>query len=265
MKKILYLANLRLPTEKAYGIQISKMCEAFADQGADLTLVYPYRKNKIKDDFFNYYFIKNNFKLKKIWSPDFYLSGNLDRISFYIKNFISAVLLSIYSLFKKADIIYSRDELIIFTLSFFRKSSSLALEVHRIGKSKMLFYKRFKKINLKIIAITQAIKNELLNSGFKGANLFVAPDAVHFEQFDIDLSKEDARRKLNLPIDKTMVIYTGHLFEWKGVYTLLEAAKELKGLFNLLAFFLKLLISTGIPPTNTNNNPFNSLAASSSV
>ena len=29
-KKLLYIANLRLPTEKAYGIQIAKMCEAFS-------------------------------------------------------------------------------------------------------------------------------------------------------------------------------------------------------------------------------------------
>ncbi|MDP3697173.1 MAG: GxxExxY protein, partial [Candidatus Taylorbacteria bacterium] len=33
IKRTLYIANLRLPTEKAYGIQIAKMCEAFADYG----------------------------------------------------------------------------------------------------------------------------------------------------------------------------------------------------------------------------------------
>ncbi len=36
--KILYIANIRLPTEKAHGIQIMKMCEAFAHAGAEVEL-----------------------------------------------------------------------------------------------------------------------------------------------------------------------------------------------------------------------------------
>ena len=53
--KILYLANLRLPTEKAYGIQIAKMCEAFADSGQEVLLFYPHRQNPvISQDIFSY-------------------------------------------------------------------------------------------------------------------------------------------------------------------------------------------------------------------
>ena len=36
--KLLYLANIRLPTEKAHGLQIMQNCEAFADVGAEVTL-----------------------------------------------------------------------------------------------------------------------------------------------------------------------------------------------------------------------------------
>lgn len=39
--RLLYLANARLPTEKAHGYQICKMCEAFARTGAEITLMYP--------------------------------------------------------------------------------------------------------------------------------------------------------------------------------------------------------------------------------
>ena len=31
MPKLLYLANIRLPTEKAHGLQIMQNCEAFAE------------------------------------------------------------------------------------------------------------------------------------------------------------------------------------------------------------------------------------------
>ena len=43
--KILYIANIRLPAEKAHGIQIMKMWEAFADLGYGVELVVPWRFN----------------------------------------------------------------------------------------------------------------------------------------------------------------------------------------------------------------------------
>ncbi len=226
MKKILYIANHRLPTEKAYGIQISKMCESFADLDYETVLVAPYRISKIKDDFFEYYNVKRNFRFKKIFSPDFYLPGRLDRIAFQIKYFISAAILAIYALIKKADIIYSRDELPLYFLSFFHKN--LVFEIHNFSKKRVFFYKRLKNKKIKVIAISNGIKNELEKNGFDSKNLLVAFDGVDLAKFDIDISKTEARNKLNLPLNKKIVIYTGHLFKWKGVDTLVEAAELLK-------------------------------------
>ena len=50
--KITYLANIRIPTEKAHGIQIMKMCQAFANQGVRVELVVPKRKNQIRKEAF---------------------------------------------------------------------------------------------------------------------------------------------------------------------------------------------------------------------
>jgi len=54
-----------MPTEKAHGIQIAKMCEAFGNN--ELKLILPWRFNKIKDNIFNYYGIKEILKLKNIF------------------------------------------------------------------------------------------------------------------------------------------------------------------------------------------------------
>lgn len=45
MKKqtLYYVASARMPNEKAYGIQMAKMCEALIEAGVDLTLVVPRR------------------------------------------------------------------------------------------------------------------------------------------------------------------------------------------------------------------------------
>ncbi|MEK7072214.1 MAG: glycosyltransferase, partial [Patescibacteria group bacterium] len=58
--------------------------------------------------------------------------------------------------------------------------------------------------------------------------ILVAPDAVDLDQFlDIKESKEELRQKLNLPINKNIIVYTGHLYKWKGVQTLAEASSFL--------------------------------------
>ncbi len=226
-KKLIYIANLRLPTEKAYGIQIAKTCEAFVDCGINLTLVAPYRISQIKGDFFDYYSIKRSFKFKKLFSLDFYLPGKLNIFAFGLKNFISSIILSIYAIFKKPDIIYSREELPLFLLSFFRKN--LIYEAHRFSSSRRLFYRRFKNKNLKVIVITRRLKEDFIKIGFRPENLLVSPDGVDLAEFDIDISKEKARNRVGLPLDVKMVMYTGHLFEWKGTGTLLEAARLTSG------------------------------------
>ncbi len=62
--KIIYIANNRFPTEKAYGLHVVKMCEALAQNGAEVTLVVPKRKNQILSDVFDYYGVERNFNVE---------------------------------------------------------------------------------------------------------------------------------------------------------------------------------------------------------
>lgn len=41
--ELLYIANYRMPTERTHGLQVAKMCEAFAAEGIDVTLLVPRR------------------------------------------------------------------------------------------------------------------------------------------------------------------------------------------------------------------------------
>ena len=223
--RLIYLANLRLPTEKAYGVNIAETCRALADTGLEVTLVLPYRKNLINKNIFDYYGIKNNFKTKTISAIDVYLPGKLDRISVIVKNFISGVLLSLYAMRVEADIIYSRDEFPLFFLSFFRRS--LYFEAHKFSSARLFFYKRFLKRGIKIIIISKNLKSKFINIGFPPDQVLVAHDGVNLRDFDITMSKEDARNKTGLPRDAKIAMYTGHLFDWKGADTLAMAAKTL--------------------------------------
>ena len=227
--KILYIANLRLPTEKAYGIQIAKMGEAFADLGLEVVLAAPFRISKEKGSISHYYGVRENFKFRKIFTPDFYFPGRLDIIAFQIKSFISAFILAVYALTHKSDIVFSRDEMPLYLLSFFR--GNLVFEAHKFSKKRLSFYKRFKKKKVKIVAISSGIKNEFEKIGFNPESILIAPDAVDLRDFDINISKTEARKKLGLPLDKKIALYSGHFFKWKGVDTLMEAAAYLKEVF----------------------------------
>ena len=224
MSGLLYISNSRLPTEKAYGLQIGKMCEAFAAGGIEVTLLYPHRRGVIKENIFEHYNLKKNFKLKKIYSPDFYWPGKLDKAAFLIKSFIAAMILCGYASVKRPDIIYSRDELPVFILSFFRKN--IFWEAHKFSGRRGYFYNRFRRAGIKIICISEGLASEFTERGFEKKQVMVAHDGVDLEEFNTRLSAPEARRKLNLPLEKKLIGYVGALTTMgakKGLDELFEA------------------------------------------
>ncbi len=229
--RILYLANLRLPTEKAYGIQIAKMCEAFANIGHEVKLLYPYRKNTgIKQDLFSYYSVRNNFSARRIESKDFYLPGFLDKITFVVKNYFSARILVSEALKENADIYYTRDERIAYILN--KKDKNVVFECHRFSSKKKGLYLYFKKI----VAISNGLKEDLVKSGVKDGNILMARDGVDLDNFNIAINQVEARKKLYSEFHweafarKKIAVYVGHLYLWKGVGVFSETAERLSGI-----------------------------------
>ncbi|MBD3282457.1 MAG: glycosyltransferase [Candidatus Portnoybacteria bacterium] len=224
--KLIYIANTRMPTEMAHGLQIMKTCEAFAKKGIDIELIVPMRFSisKIgKDDPFKYYQIKNKFKIKKIFCLDLTpLNKFLGPVSFLTQALTFSFFSFIYLLFKKTKYIYGRDRI---SLLFIKYIKPTIFEIHKIHK---FLTKRTAKKARKIIAITQGLKNDLLKKNIEENKILVAPDGIDIEDFQIKKTKEEAREKLNLPQDKNLIMYTGHLYKWKGVESLALASKYLK-------------------------------------
>lgn len=234
--KLIYITNVRIPTEKAHGYQIGKMCEEFSGRGAIVELWVPNRKNFIKDDIFSFYGLKNNFKIVKINSFDFYKYWKyLGKLSFWLQS-LWFMLGLIFIKTDKNAIIYTREAEIgwIFRL----RSYWTVYEAHNWPNKNRLYKFLIGRggKNNKIVVITKGLKDLFLKNNWPENKILVAADGVDLEKFDINLNKEQARSELNLPGNKKIVLYIGHLYEWKGAQDLADAAALLEN--NFLTVFI---------------------------
>ncbi len=232
--KIIYVATSVIPAEKANSYQVIKMCEAFTKSGVEVELIIPVRWGGVvlKVDPFKYYGIKERFKIKKIFSLDLIpFKKYIGHIGFWIQNVSFSFLTLIYILFKKPDIIYSRDKFTLLFLCLLKKN--LAYEVHSLS-DKFRFYERFLYRRVKfIIVVTKQIKKALVSKKIvKEDKILVASDAVDFEMFrKVNKSKRELRKELKLPQDKKLISYVGRLYtkeKEKGIGDMLRALKILK-------------------------------------
>ncbi len=215
--KLIYIQNVRIPTEKAHGIQIIKMCESFAQVLDSVESVVPRRFNRIKKSPFDYYGIPAVFKIRKLPCLDLiFLDRYLGHLSLWITSGSFSFFSFWYLFSKKVDIIYTRDKFLLY-LSFFKKN--VVFEAHTFPQRYFL-YAIFMKRLKGIVVITRKLGELFIGRGISSDKILVAPDGVDLELFNIPDSKSEAREKLHLPQDKKLVIYTGHLYKWKGVQTL---------------------------------------------
>ncbi|PSQ37529.1 hypothetical protein BRD08_02415 [Halobacteriales archaeon SW_10_66_29] len=69
--ELVYLANCVLPSRSANTIQITKMCQAFARQGHDVTLLVPAHPSREADveDLYDFYDVDPCFEIYKLARP----------------------------------------------------------------------------------------------------------------------------------------------------------------------------------------------------
>lgn len=240
--KLAYIANARIPSEKAHPYQILKMCEAFKKNNITIELIVPIRietQRKMKQikDIWKYYAIERKFKMKKlpsfdlIWTIQYYPSmPRLASLVFHLQDRLFASFATFYSLFNEAKVYYTRDYFFAFlfgSLKFLHKRK-IYYEAH---KCEPLISRLLRKGKMDgLIVITHKLKELYIKEGVTEEKILVAPDGVDLRMFNKSLSKEQARGDLNLPQEK-IVGYVGQLHTMgmeKGTSELIEAFRILK-------------------------------------
>lgn len=219
--KILYIANVRLPTEKAHGIQIMKACEAFARAGHDVELVVPNRHSPIKDDPFAYYGIKTRFPLTRLFALDTIGWGS---IGYVFQSIGFGKIAGIYTWFRSADVIYGRDEIVLAIVGLLTRKN-IVWESHDGAWSAWARYvaKRAKRI----VVVTKGAVDFYTERGVDASRILAVSNGIDLDDFAHPESKSAARTRLGLPLHEKIALYIGKLDGWKGVDTLLEASRLL--------------------------------------
>jgi glycosyltransferase involved in cell wall biosynthesis len=221
---IYYIANARMPTEKAHGIQTAKMCEAFIEAGASLTLVIPTRRGP-RDTLKNFYNLRVEVPTVRLRTLDWYNGG---RFGYFISS-LSFICSYVLFVWRKKRV---GEKFVLYTVDNDNYSlSCLALlgvpffsEMHGSKSSTIAQRALFKGVR-GIIAINRIIVDELKATFSKSsARYIVEPNGVDLSTFS-QIQKKEARTKLGLPEDACLVLYAGRFFEWKGLEILPRAAK----------------------------------------
>ncbi|NDJ61220.1 MAG: glycosyltransferase family 1 protein [Chloroflexi bacterium] len=236
--KLLYIANIRLPTEKAHGLQIMQNCEAFAAAGVDVSLWTARRINtpalRQTRDVWAHYGVSKNFTLRRLPCLDLLplvpdRDDALARLIFGVQLATFTLAALIGAVFSRADVYYSRDGLVLLTLSLIKPRHALAYEIHSLTSGRRLLPLVIRRVGA-LITTTQRLADDVIALGADPARVVVAHDGVRRDRFTDLPAQADARASLGWPSEAFIVGYVGRLHTMlmdKGVGTLVEALAQL--------------------------------------
>lgn len=218
--KFLYLANIRMPTEKAHGAQIMKTCEALARAGSLEALVVSNRKSSITSDPFEYYGMQPLFPLER---ADVLDTIELGKVGFIIETISFACSAIRIAKSHPNTVIFGRDEIVLSFISFFSRQA-LVWESHT--GSWNYAARHIARRARAIVVISHGLKEWYVQRGIPAEKIIVAPDAIDIDSFMQVKEYVQARQDLKLP-DAFIALYAGRLDGWKGTDTLCDASKFL--------------------------------------
>ncbi|OGZ05815.1 MAG: hypothetical protein A2845_03355 [Candidatus Lloydbacteria bacterium RIFCSPHIGHO2_01_FULL_49_22] len=222
-----FVMHLRMPTEKAHGLQIANTLQALSRAGQQVELWVTKRKNAISENVFTYYGLSERFPVRYLRVlPALRLTSILGAGAYWLE----AAFFMIVLLMERIDtsmIYYTRNAEVAWLLG--KKGATVFYEAHLWPSGKSVIFRFFLQGVKGIVANSEGTAEVFRKNGF--SNTEVIRNGADLEKFSIDMTREDARKKIDLPLDGDIIMYVGSFARWKGVATLRGAWAKLRKQF----------------------------------
>jgi glycosyltransferase involved in cell wall biosynthesis len=249
VSRVIYLSKARLPTEKAHGFQIMKMCEGMAALGHDVELLHPWRRQSdsalAETDAFSYYGVSPTFRVRTLANWDVirlerHVPGLPFRALFKAHEFAWARVAARRAAAANPDLVYTRDAWSAYWSARFARACAFEAHLPPTG-ARARAVRRFSRrpSTRAVFALTNHTAGHLEAAGVPRQKLQVLPHAVDVAAFANAPQKGEARQLLGLPPQRPIIGYIGRFHTMgkeKGVLDLIRAmaAVELRQIDPLL-------------------------------
>lgn len=223
-QSLIYLSPGNLPSQWAHTVQIAKMSQAFSRKVKDFELVTSTDLSStgkgMDTEFQHWYGLQYPYKLVR-------LPVHLRKKYPFPQNYRSVLyykLATLYSCLKENSLVYTRTSEIVELL--LKLGRPVVWECHEPIDSNSLRAKFFKDPNLiGVVTLSSQLANNYIQLGLNPDRVFITHSAVDLSSFTPVQDKTMARQKLSLPFASKMILYSGHLYDSKGIPTILKLAQ----------------------------------------
>lgn len=225
-KRMLLVFHGRFPSEKAASLFAAKSAEAFVSEGQETVLVVPRRRNRLEGDPYDFYSVNRSFIIKYLPCIDLYGVPGLSSVAFVLSYLSFSLSFFVYLLFgssKKHDYVYSNELLPAFFATCV--GYDVFYEMHDFPESKIgLFAFMVSRMKGVVVHNTWKAKRFFEICPYWKKPILMERNAVDVKIFSQKVDQIEARKRLGIQYAGSLVVYTGHLYEWKGVDVLAKAA-----------------------------------------
>lgn len=222
--KIVYLSYGNIPSRWAHTFQMMRMTEAFAGIVSDVRIVTQRHWSRIgtRFDYQEWYGLARRVNVHHICRRGIprdrmFRDWKYPGFARYAVQYAKRI---------GADLIYARlPETAALSVD---AGITTILENHGLFEPREIeeVLPRLCQSNLAgIVTINERLKKQYVELGIREDRVLVWPDAVPRERLNTQIDRNAARQRVGLPVDANIVVYTGHLYEYKGIPELIESAR----------------------------------------
>jgi glycosyltransferase involved in cell wall biosynthesis len=232
VKRLLYVANVRLPSERANAYQILAQVDALTAAGFEATILVPARRNPsaVRDDqIAKWYGLRADPRIERLRCIDWIdsVAPRFQRVPFVLQSLTFARSLASRLRAAPPSIVYTRDawSLALSDPALHRRHR-VFFEVHDLPEhpGRLRRFVAAAKRCAGVVTITRGLADDLAALGLPREATIVLPDAYDPARFAAPLEKAAARARIGANRDRPLAVYAGHLFPWKGGDVLVAAA-----------------------------------------